>query len=143
MYNVEPRFGKKFSFTCSMNSNPKARAVFRALGLLVCLSAYAIPAYGQEPIRRSAESSPRVFLFDGARLQTVRAAIRRGDKELENAWSKLQRDAEKALASAPFSIVNKSVAPPSGDKHDYMSQAPYFWPNPQTANGLPYFRRDG
>jgi hypothetical protein len=24
-----------------------------------------------------------------------------------------------------------------------MSQAPYFWPNPKTANGLPYIRRDG
>jgi hypothetical protein len=24
-----------------------------------------------------------------------------------------------------------------------MSQAPYFWPNPKTSNGLPYIRRDG
>ena len=39
--------------------------------------------------------------------------------------------------------MSKSVAPPSGDKHDYMSQAPYFWPNPKTPNGLPYVRRDG
>jgi hypothetical protein len=35
------------------------------------------------------------------------------------------------------------LAPPSGDKHDYMSIAPYWWPNPKTSNGLPYIRRDG
>ena len=46
-------------------------------------------------------------------------------------------------AVEPFSVVDKEIAPPSGDKHDYMSQAPYFWPNPDTANHLPYVRRDG
>ena len=143
MYNVGPRFGKKFSFLCSMNSKLRAQTIFGASGLLVCLSTFAIAAYGQQPIRASAESFPRVFLLDGTRLQAVRTAIKRGDKELENAWAKLQRDAQRALASAPYSIVNKSVAPPSGDKHDYMSQAPYFWPNPKTGNGLPYIRRDG
>jgi hypothetical protein len=40
-------------------------------------------------------------------------------------------------------VINKDVTPPSGNKHDYMSQAPYWWPNPDTANGLPYIRRDG
>jgi hypothetical protein len=43
----------------------------------------------------------------------------------------------------PVSVVYKNATPPSGDKHDYMSQAPYFWPNPNTPNGLPYIRRDG
>jgi Alginate lyase len=143
MYNVEPRFGKKFCFLCSMNSNLRAQTIFGALALLICFSAHAILAYGHPPIRGRAEPSPRVFLLDGTRLQSVRTAIRRGDKEFESAWSKLQRDAQKSLSSAPFSIVNKSVAPPSGDKHDYMSQAPYFWPNPKTGNGLPYIRRDG
>ena len=59
------------------------------------------------------------------------------------ALSKLERDAQKALAAGPFSVTTKEVTPPSGDKHDYMSQAPYFWPDPKSANGLPYIRRDG
>ena len=143
MYNVELRFGKKFSFLYSMNSNPRARAMIAALCALSCLGCYAIPARGQQPIRASSESAPRVFLLDGTRLQAVRTAIKRGDKELEIAWARLQRDAQKALAGGSISIVNKAVAPPSGDKHDYMSQAPYFWPNPKTSNGLPYIRRDG
>jgi len=143
MYNVGPRFGKKFSFLSNMNSNPRAQKTFSALCLLVCLSASTLPGQGQQVIQGRAGFAPRVFLFDGTRLLTVRTAIRRSDKELESAWSKLQRDAQKALVSAPISIVNKSVAPPSGDKHDYLSQAPYFWPNPKTPNGLPYIRRDG
>ena len=59
------------------------------------------------------------------------------------AQTKLERDAKKALTSGPFSVVTKGVTPPSGDKHDYMSQAPYFWPDPNKPNGLPYIRRDG
>ncbi|KAL1948381.1 hypothetical protein VTO73DRAFT_12456 [Trametes versicolor] len=35
-----------------------------------------------------------------------------------------------SLASeGPWTVMNKSVTPPSGDKHDYMSWAPYSWPN--------------
>jgi hypothetical protein len=59
------------------------------------------------------------------------------------ALTKLERDAQKALSAGPFSVVSKSVTPPSGDKHDYMSLAPYFWPDPKSPNGLPYTRRDG
>ena len=125
-----------------MNSNPRAPKIFIALCLLVCLNPSTLPAQEQQ-LQGRAGSAPRVFLFDATRLLTVRTAIRRSDKELENAWSKLQRDAQKALVGPLISIVNKSVAPPSGDKHDYMSQAPYFWPNPKTPNGLPYIRLDG
>src|SRR5689334_4389493 len=62
---------------------------------------------------------------------------------IDPALAKLERDAQKALSAGPFSVVSKSVTPPSGDKHDYMSQAPYFWPDPKSPNGLPYIRRDG
>src|SRR5947207_1557764 len=118
MYNVEPRFGKEFSFLSSMNLSPRAPAIFRALCLLVCFGAYAVSAHGQQPIRANAESSPRVFLLDGNRLQAVRAAIARGDKGIEPAWGKLGRDAQKALVGGPFSIMSKGVTPPSGDKHE-------------------------
>ena len=37
--------------------------------------------------------------------------------------------------------MDKSVTPPSGDKHDYMSQAPYWWPDPSKPNGRPYIRQ--
>ncbi len=86
---------------------------------------------------------PRVFLLDAKQVQLTRQRVRNGDKSLTAAWAKLEREARKALSEGPFSIVNKSVTPPSGDKHDYMTQAPYFWPDPKSPNGLPYIRRDG
>src|SRR6266436_5347612 len=88
-------------------------------------------------------SAPRVFLLDARQLQATKQRIQSGDKTLDPAIGKLERDAQKALASGPFSIVTKDATPPGGDKHDYMSQAPYFWPDPKSANGLPYIRRDG
>lgn len=76
-------------------------------------------------------------------MQQLREAIRRQDKAALAARDQLQQHAERALGAGPFSVVNKDVTPPSGDKHDYLSLAPYFWPNPDTDDGLPYIRRDG
>lgn len=76
-------------------------------------------------------------------MQTNRQRLRRGDPSLAAAIAKLESEAQKAQASGPFSVVTKATTPPSGDKHDYMSQAPYFWPNPTAPDGLPYIRKDG
>jgi len=81
------------------------------------------------PISASAQTTPRVFILDAKQLAPDRV--------------KLERDARKALKSGPFYVTDKATTPPSGDKHDYMSQAPYFWPDPKQPNGLPYIRRDG
>jgi hypothetical protein len=86
---------------------------------------------------------PRVFLLDARRLAEARRSVRAGDRSFDAALGKLERDARKALGAGPFSVTTKAATPPSGDKHDYMSQAPYFWPNPKTPSGLPYIRRDG
>jgi hypothetical protein len=80
------------------------------------------------PLSASAQN-PRVFILDA--------------KQLAPDLVKLERDARKALKSGPFYVTSKDTTPPSGDKHDYMSQAPYFWPDPKSPNGLPYIRRDG
>lgn len=48
-----------------------------------------------------------------------------------------------ALATPLVTIVDKPVPSPTGDAHDYVSYARYWWPNPATADGLPYVRHDG
>jgi len=85
----------------------------------------------------------RVFLVDARKLSEARRSVQSGDKTFDAALRKLEGDARKALSAGPFSVTSKTPTPPSGDKHDYMSQAPYFWPNPKTPDGLPYVRRDG
>lgn len=97
---------------------------------------------GQRSIDRDRDAA-QVFLLDAKQLEVSRRSIAAGDKGISAAWTRLQRDAQKALADGPYTIVNKAVTPPSGDKHDYMTQAPYFWPDPKKLNGLPYIRRDG
>jgi hypothetical protein len=86
---------------------------------------------------------PRVFLLDARHLQLVKQKIAEGDRHFTPALEQLEQDAQDALAHGTFSVVDKKVVPPSGDKHDYMSLAPYFWPDPDRPDGLPYIRHDG
>jgi len=51
--------------------------------------------------------------------------------------------ADKMIGDGPFTVMRKQRTPTSGDKHDYMSQAPYFWPDSNSPSGLPYIRHDG
>lgn len=57
--------------------------------------------------------------------------------------SHLTEKADSILELAPISVMDKKALPASGDRHDYMSQARYFWPDPSKPDGLPYINRDG
>ena len=91
----------------------------------------------------AAEPTPRYFSAKPGSLVKAKAQLDAGDKALAKALKKLVKDADKALAEPLPSVMSKAKLPPSGDKHDYMSIAPYFWPNPETKDGMPYVRHDG
>lgn len=55
----------------------------------------------------------------------------------------LRAAASVALTNEAQTVTAKTMVPPSGDKHDYMSFGPYWWPDPTKPDGLPYIRRDG
>jgi hypothetical protein len=55
----------------------------------------------------------------------------------------LRGEADKMLKATPHSVMEKTRMPPSGDKHDYLSLAPYSWPDPSKPDGLPWITRDG
>ena len=76
-------------------------------------------------------------------LEKSKSLIAQGDETAKKAFKKLVADADKALAVVPPSVTEKTKVPPSGDKHDYMSLAPYFWPDPSKPDGQPYLRKDG
>ena len=84
----------------------------------------------------------RVYVSDPVALQHVRAQAK-SNSALLPAYERVVAEAEAALERRPVSVMDKRHAPPSGDKHDYMSLSPYHWPNPDTADGLPYLNRDG
>jgi hypothetical protein len=95
-------------------------------------------------IEKKADSArTRLLFLDRADLDRTKQRTRNGDPAVMPALTKLRSDADRALASPNYSVTQKTLLPPSGNKHDYMSLAPYWWPNPNTRNGLPYIRRDG
>ncbi len=65
------------------------------------------------------------------------------DPALANVVERLILDAEDALTHGPYSVTDKTTLPPSGNANDYWHPAPYWWPNPDTQDGLPYIRKDG
>jgi hypothetical protein len=85
----------------------------------------------------------KIFILRAECLQTARERLQAGDTGLMPALIALRNDADVALLMTPKSVVDKQHVPPSGDKHDFMSLGPYWWPDPYTVDGLPYIRRDG
>jgi hypothetical protein len=86
---------------------------------------------------------PHTFLHAPEALGKHKARWLADRDHPEPALAHLFADAAKDLTQLPFSVTEKSAVPPSGDQHDYMSLAPYAWPDPKRPDGLPYVTRDG
>jgi hypothetical protein len=108
----------------------------------VALATLLLGVGATNPLSTAAETLV-VFILDSENLMKAKNRLQSNDPAVVPAFNKLIRDAERSLTSGTLSVVQKELTPPSGDKHDYMSIAPYWWPNPNTPNGLPYVRRDG
>lgn len=93
--------------------------------------------------RSAATETRQLFNLDSENLIKAKNRLESNHPAVVPAFNKLIREADHALTRGTFSVVQKELTPPSGNKHDYISIAPYWWPNPNTANGLPYVRRDG
>jgi hypothetical protein len=87
--------------------------------------------------------APNVLLMDANRLVALKKKIQQQDAPTLQLVTALRKQADELLNTKPVSVTDKAFTPPSGDKHDYMSQAPYFWYDSSKPNGLPYMRKDG
>ncbi len=89
--------------------------------------------------------APNTLVFDGEILaQNAQAVTAKSDPNKTKALGELVKNADKILkAGKLYSVIQKTQLPPSGDKHDYMSQGPYWWPDPSKPDGKPYIRKDG
>ncbi len=87
--------------------------------------------------------SAAVYLMNADSLTDMKKRMSRKDQAAMNFASILRKGSDEKLNMRPFSVMDKSRTPMSGDRHDYMSQAPYFWYDSSRPNGLPYMRRDG
>jgi hypothetical protein len=81
--------------------------------------------------------------FGGRRTFVWRPEWLEAIKSDAAAREKVLRDANRALESGLYSVIEKSKLPPGATVHDYASIGPYWWPDPSKPSGLPYIRRDG
>jgi len=82
---------------------------------------------------------PRTLTFSGAKLAEMKASHAAPREVLES----LRAQAEAYLDAPTFSVICRKQRGTSGDPHDYASYGPYWWPDPEKPDGLPYIRRDG
>lgn len=97
---------------------------------------------GRTSASEAADQLPKVFCADPLTLVTNKSALANGDPALRPALNHLLTYADALLAQKPSSVMDKTQLPPSGDKHDYLSQAPYFWRDTNSTDGK-YITRDG
>ncbi|UMB54137.1 alginate lyase family protein [Lutibacter sp. A64] len=84
-----------------------------------------------------------IRVIDYQELEAEQLHLKKGDKKAVENYKELLNNADQLLDVKAYSVVNKTGLPPSKNKHDYMSIGPYWWPNPNTDDGLPYIRKDG
>ena len=100
-------------------------------GLLVAVLSIAIVAVARADMAStnspvSAQPSPEVSINV--------AAIDR---------ARILKAAAEAMKIEPITITKYRAKMSEGGPHDFYSNGDYWWPNPDTTNGLPYVQRDG
>lgn len=89
------------------------------------------------------DTGPKSWLYDLNRLEAARQQYDRQEEPVFSLVQDLVNEANALLEIAPYSVLQKKHIPPSGNMNDYYSIGVYWWPNPETADGLPYIRKDG
>ncbi len=87
---------------------------------------------------------PKTLVIEGDALKRNFQLLSENDIDKKTALESLLNKVDKLVKEAKlYSVMDKKQVPPSGDKHDYMSTGPYWWPDPTKPDGLPYIKKDG
>ncbi len=114
--------------------------------LLVALAAISFVRCSSSDANKPGANSDMISLyFDDQLLLEAREAIEDKDPAIMTAYKSFKNHTDTAfLNMEPISITfDKIHTAPSRDPRDYISLSPYWWPNPDTADGSPYLRNDG
>ncbi len=121
----------------------KSVPLFLILFLFLQCSKSLIIAQNSKPIATQTATNRQFTFLDFNKISKVKSGIKEKNSTYKKAYDNLIKLADKALKTELTSVVQKTQTPPSGDKHDYLSLAPYFWPDSTKADGLPWMRKDG
>ena len=83
--------------------------------------------------------TPNTVTYSGKALEEMKKNGAVAPSVLEN----IRKTADEYLDLPILSVIYRKAVPPTKNPHEYASLAPYWWPNPDTPDGLPYVRRDG
>jgi hypothetical protein len=109
------------------------------IALTACIGSFSPESVGAT----DRADSPSTVYWDGEHLASLRDSGIESDPRYKEIVKRLRKNARISRGRGPYSVVDSPEVAPSGDAHDYVSYARYWWPNPDTADGLPYIRRDG
>ncbi len=83
--------------------------------------------------------------LDSSSLAKVKQSLQNGTASARTlrAYEELIKEADHLLTIDNPTVVDKTIVPPTGDKHDYLSISRYWWPDQESPDGLPWIRKDG
>ena len=80
-----------------------------------------------------------LFLLTKKQVDSIKESVLKSKEKMKL----LEKLGNEVLEMKEYSVLDKEGIAPSGDKKDYVSFGTYWWPNPDTGDGLPYIVRDG
>ena len=111
----------------------------RGISILTLLIFISVTGFAQ-----SKASNSGFILLNKQELQFIKDNYHKRDATTVKQVDELVSGADSLLKVKTYSVTfNKTRVAPSNDKHDYVSQAPYWWPDSSKADGKPYIRKDG
>lgn len=118
----------------------KFSKVFNSFCNLVFLSSFSILLFA---CSANIEKDYLSCTLNDQLLKETKVAVANKEPQVMGVFNGLVAQADAYFEMPLLSVVNNDRVPPSGDKHDYVTLSPYWWPNPETDDGLPYVQRDG
>ncbi|WP_406403906.1 alginate lyase family protein [Streptomyces sp. NBC_00879] len=130
-----------------MTGRPRRRLGVVLTAVAACATVLVPTASSRAAATSGSHPAPKTVVIDGKRLTEAKSRLDHGDPALRKAAQDLVVRADGWLGQGPWTVVDKPKPAPSGDVHDYLSQAPYWWPSqpktPENPWGCPYVQRDG
>ncbi len=83
-----------------------------------------------------------LYLHDAKKVAATKS-LAKNDVAIKEKIAQLSKQADKLVNKKFGSVMDKNVLPPCGNKHEYLSLARYYWPDPSKPDGKPYIKKDG
>ncbi|WP_282055850.1 alginate lyase family protein [Maribacter luteus] len=118
-------------------------SVCALLILTACNTSKGEKVKANDKYNRTTDSTKMFVYYNEGHVKMVKERIEEKDPYFFKNYNEVLEEGNKALEYEVDPVTNKTQIPPSNDLHDYLSYAPYRWPDPSKKDGLPWIARDG